>query len=656
MIEIIGHKGSSEYRAAEQLKEAFVGLWPGIGQTPIEQDDIKIVVSVTISGYQVSDIDIIVCGVFERERKFVPRKLLHDLDGNRILLRPVAIQNFIVAIEVKDHDESGVKITSGDNVDVKYSKGHKQGWKSATDQNIKQLHSFNDYLSDRHMSAYIHRCLIMQGLGDINVDGAVASGFDGIDFFTSICAVSKVKSFSRGCVFSSGKNEDIRKVLKSRIFHLLVPTALDRKRMDMIIQGASEMNVLQEKLGKKMVRLRGHGGTGKTIMCIQLAWKNFQEKGLRTLVLTYNHALAADIRRLTSLLNIPSTIDEGGIAVNTVMSFMFTWFYQLGVIEKEQDLSFDNYASYCQEALEYIQSGAVTREEIENIVTKDIDRFGFDCFVIDEAQDWPQEEAELLKALCKPINLLLADGIDQLVRGTRTDWDKGLDKKIIDVVTLSECRRMKSNLSVFANSIAITGGLNWQVIPSTHAGGGKIYILNRPYLYYEDFHQNLLTEAKEKGNDVIDCLLCVPSQDVIPSSNDRVSALGQTLVENGTSIWDGVDPLARKDYPRSREQFRIVQYASCRGLEGWTVVLDRADLFYEECWDYKKHQGLTKDEEMAFEDLEEACQKYALQRMMIALTRAIDSLVITIESEGSDFHKLIKLVAKEYPDFIEIIE
>ena len=117
-----------------------------------------------------------------------------------------------------------------------------------------------------------------------------------------------------------------------------------------------------------MVTLRGHGGAGKTIMLLQMAWKAFDERGDRSIFLTYNHALAADIRRSLALLGIPSDPEEGGIVVNTVMSFLYSWFNQLGLVESWEDTDFDNYVSYCEDIIDLLKEEAITSSDIERVI------------------------------------------------------------------------------------------------------------------------------------------------------------------------------------------------------------------------------------------------------------------------------------------------
>ena len=654
MIELIGEEGTSEYNSALSIVESISQLWPGVATSAINQEHIRIASNVKISGYDVTDIDIVICGIFHRKRKFIPRKVLYDSKGHRITDKPITIQNFILVVEVKDHSENSVQI-SGDKITVKYSRGPKKGWKSATDQNLKQVFSLQNYLKDLEIDAYVHRCVLMNGLGSLNVAGAIATGFNGNDLFTAVASASRVKKYLNGYILSSGPASTISQALNAPIFKLITPTALDRKRMDMIVTDSPDSKNLLTSMSYKMVRLRGHGGTGKTVMCLQMAWKAFENKGLRTLFLTYNHALAADIRRLLALLRIPSSTEEGGVKIVTVMSFIYSWFYKLGVLDENNDLKFDHYDDHCKNAIEMLSVGAITTDDISEIISNNPDDFDFDYIVVDEAQDWPQNEADLLKKLYAASNICIADGIDQLLRGKRTEWETEIQAKAIEIISLTRCLRMKRNLAVFVNQIADAAEVKWSVEPNNKAGGGKVIVLLDSYDSYNDLHTQLLNDAKNNGNAEIDFLFCVPPSDVRLVNGKKQSDIGQHLKRQGFEIWDGVDAVSRKDFPRLREQFRIVQYASCRGLEGWTIVLNHADVMWEEYKSRKLSEGLTKEEQLAYENVEELACRTAWHGMLIPLTRPIDTLVISLHDPHSVFSEILLNNAKTNEEFIEII-
>lgn len=655
MIEIVGDEGTSEYEAAQSLADGFRRMWRGCADSPAAQDEIRIAANVKISGYRVSDIDLVVFGRFGRARKFVPTYPVKDMQGNVVRNRPVIVQNFVVAVEVKDHSETGVNI-SGDRIDVRYVRAGKDRWHSATDQNINQVHSLRAYIKDHGLDAWLHRCLIMRGLTSINCPGAVCAGFDGPGFLTAVAAVSRVRQAQSGFVLSSCDKTTAARIGKLPIFRKLLPTAMDRVKMDAIVSKTAESEALCDSLGHSFTVLRGRGGTGKTIMLLQSAWHAFESKGLRTLVLTYNHALAADIRRILALLRVPADPERGGITVETAMSFMSRWLRELGVGDESAATSEAGYREACAAAVELIRGGALQQEDIAEIIASNPSSYDFDIVVVDEAQDWPQEEAELLKDIYGGSRLALADGVDQLVRGERTKWITSAERSDAHVIPLQTCLRMKRNLASFANAVGEESNTGWHVTPNDVAGGGRVIVLRRPYKHYAELHDSLVSSAKASGNSELDFLFCVPSGTVSTKESGKVSELADLLEERGSEVWDGVDSDRRRDFPRSTGQFRIVQYASCRGLEGWTVVLEGLDAYWEECRYWRQKQGLSHEEELAFGDLGEISYRDAWHRVLIALTRPIDTLVVTLSNPESKPSIDLLNVARKMPDVVAVLE
>lgn len=66
MIEIIGEEGTAEYDAAIAVANSFDAMWPGLKNSSISQEHLKIAANVKISGYRISDVDVVVSGVFNR--------------------------------------------------------------------------------------------------------------------------------------------------------------------------------------------------------------------------------------------------------------------------------------------------------------------------------------------------------------------------------------------------------------------------------------------------------------------------------------------------------------------------------------------------------------------------------------------------------------
>jgi hypothetical protein len=652
VIEVVGHPGSSEYEAACTIRDALVSLWPGIESTPKNKDHVIISAGVKISGYPVSDIDIVVSGTFHGGRTFVPTRVVKDRQGKRHRREPVKLENFVAVVEVKDHDQRNVQIV-GDSVEVYYSRGASTGWHSATEQNDKQLHSLRFYFRDKGIERpWVYRTLVMRGLPVIDVPGALPRAFTGEEFLSSLASLKTVDKGIDGLSFSSGDSQDINRILTLPIFKAIIPTGLDRKRMDLLLRNSPQTSELAGLLGEKLVRLRGHGGTGKTVMLLQAAWQAYHNRDARTLVLTYNKALAADIRRLLALMGIPSNAGDGGIAVHTVMSFMYSWFKRLQLLDDDEVDSYDDYPEHCAAASEMLNAGAISAEDVESVMQAYPEKFDYDYVIVDESQDWPQGEADLLKALYTPVRIAIGDGVDQLLRGSRADWDRGVPAEQRHVISLSKSMRMKSNLTTFARAIAMESGLPSAPEPSDQGGGGQLYLADGNFEQHVALLETLTESAKAAGNAEIDFLFCVPPAAVSYGRDGKESDLAKVVIGQGLGAWDGVDPEARKDFPVDKRQYRIVQYESCRGLEGWVVVLDRLDEAWEYYRDKRIAEGLAPEEREAFLEIGDVAAAYAWNRVMIALCRPIDSLVITLSGNDNECARLMRKVANQYPEFL----
>lgn len=658
MIEVVGIPGSHEYEVAQSIYQAFVLQWPGIENSPIAEESIKIAANTKLSGSQVSDVDIVIAARFNRNRFFAVRRPVKERDGKSVSGVKVRVKNFVCAVEVKSHDSSGISI-NGDEINVRYE----GSWKSATDQNVKQVHALAKYLENQHLDCWVYRCVVLDGIdelpkvsGHVKPDaGAVAGKFTSGEFLSAIAGVNGLDKFRGEYSISSGKPDTIEKVLDAPIFQQIVPTRLDRQRMDRIAARKEDAVEIAQLLGKQRVHIRGHGGTGKTVLMMQAAHEAFERHGKRCLVLTYNNALASDIRRVLTLLGVPSSGDGGGVEVRTVMSFVYSWLSRLGVTTPGEKGSYETYEKECSECTDLIVGGAISRGDILAVIEEDWEKFSFDAIIVDEAQDWPQPEAKLLTALYGGEKVSVADGREQLLRGRPTDWSLTLgEAQEASERNLVRCLRMKKNLGIFANAVAAKAGLNWEVEPNDQAAGGQVIIVLGNYGSDPALVARLVEEAKKSGNDPVDFLHCVPSSGVRKEDDRRFSDLADLLGSHGHETWDGVDEQTRQEFPRSNEAFRILQYESNRGLEGWTTVLDG----FDEAIDQRSREEF-KRQQMSSEqagDPERRALLAAWRWGMISLTRPIDTLLISLRDVNSKPAKLLLEVAETHRDFVQFIE
>ena len=655
MIELIGQEGTPEHLAAIAIREAFIKTWPGIETTPKEEEHVKIASCVKLSGHRVSDIDVVIAGQLRPNRFIVPRTGAKDFEGNSLVTTKVRVKSFIAAIEVKDHPAENMVVEAG-GVRVKY----RDGWKSAMEQNEQQRYALLSYLRDATgLNPWVHRCLLLRGIHELPKDrgiprpssGAVPALFDATSLLVAMASVNGIKKLGGNYTISSGDEALLKEVLFDSFLAPLVPTSLDRKRMDRIAARPEEARQLAGLLGQSRIHLRGNGGTGKTVLLLQSAYEAYKAHGKRSLVLTYNTALAADIQRTLALMGIPGDGEAGGISVRTAMSFTFGWLNKLGLLQGDDNVGLEEYEPKCREALRYIAEGAISQADIDTLKKKYATELGFDGVLVDEAQDWPQVEADLLVALYGAQSIALADGLSQLIRGAPTDWTDyaRASRHDIGLRSLRDGLRMKANLAKFANALAEEACFQWHITPNRQAPGGRIVIAYGNYASMGDLQKDVLSAAIKAGNQPIDTLHCVPPSTIHQENGRRQSDLGSAFLANGWNCWDGVDETTRRAFPRSVMALRIVQHESCRGLEGWTTVLDGLDEF----WRLKYDAALLDGQSRGVVDPNLHASAVAWRWCMIPLTRPIDTLVVTLRFGDNELAKAIDRVARALPDIVE---
>lgn len=122
------------------------------------------------------------------------------------------------------------------------------------------------------------------------------------------------------------------------------------------------------------------------------------------------------------------------------------------------------------------------------------------------------------------------------------------------------------------------------------------------------------------------------------------------MFENaGISVWDGTSSINRENYPIYSDEIRVLQYDSARGLEGWTVVCCEFDKFLEEK-ESEYREGAS--ESLMLESPEERKKRYLYNWAMIPLTRAIDTLIVSLSEGNSNIGVILKEIAEECPDIV----
>jgi hypothetical protein len=79
--------------------------------------------------------------------------------------------------------------------------------------------------------------------------------------------------------------------------------------------------------------------------------------------------------------------------------------------------------------LDYIHSKAVSPADISELIKRDPADFLWEIVFVEEGQDWPANEIDILRAIYGPERIVVADGVDQFIRGSVADWAGGLTRE-----------------------------------------------------------------------------------------------------------------------------------------------------------------------------------------------------------------------------------
>jgi hypothetical protein len=392
---------------------------------------------------------------------------------------------------------------------------------------------------------------------------------------------------------------------------------------------------------------------GKTVILLQMAYRAFDRECLRSLILTYNKALVADMRRTMALLGVPGSVENGGISISTVHAFIGRLMSGLGILRSD-DRFLEAYEERKELLLAYLRNGAVSKSDVVNLLNQNPTDFLWDVVFVDEGQDWPANEIEILRSVYEPSRVVVADGIDQLVRSYVADWSLGISRDRLRVRRLRRCLRMKANLALFVSEFAAALHLQeWDLEPNPDANGGRVFIVEGDLARDVSIYDQLCGEAAKLGNHPVDLLACVPPSLVLREGERTFSLPGRKLIDSGKRVWDASSLDVREHFPTDRDSLRIVQYDSCRGLEGWTVI----NYAFDEFWDYKYRQWLASPRiaKDFFETTEERAAVVASRWAMIPLTRAMDTLVINVSTQPGPVKVALSDIHNRRSDFVQWI-
>ena len=146
MIEVLGVNEGKEFEAARHLSKQILTVWPDVSQS--RDDHIKIFVGLKLYGHRIEDIDLVIIGHFAKPRPFDVEYKFYPREGDPFIPRRAAVKNFILVIETKSHDATGVRFD--DKIaSVRYRRGGRFVWGRVTEKNRQQMFEFKSYISEQ---------------------------------------------------------------------------------------------------------------------------------------------------------------------------------------------------------------------------------------------------------------------------------------------------------------------------------------------------------------------------------------------------------------------------------------------------------------------------------------------------------------------------
>jgi hypothetical protein len=578
-ITIKGNTEKNEYQDALVLKRILEADFID-GKV---NGEILIISNATLFGQETKDVDLIVIGWFEKFSCEVKSKAVtftkQELELEK---RKVFVNNFCFVIETKGHIAEDVQL-NGITLLVRYNKK----FSDVTTQSENQKYILKRFFEDRlNFSLYICNFIWFRNISWDSIKDLLSNNeklFDKHNYlpntfslkflfqlacvqqrpYNSIDKVSgKPKGYSFFDCLKKGQKFDFAEM--QSIFDLFNKVKqgigqLTRKKIEQITGKLLDQQLYAQAIGEKLIIISGRAGTGKTIKLLRIACDLAFNENARCLILTYNHALVSDIKRTLALAEIPDGIDTYTVNISTLHKFFYHLLIGFGVVKikfnPDESISYipdylDKYDKYINELLEYIDAGLIQDKEIQDLMRNRHDQVAWDYILIDEAQDWSEMEKRIIFRIFGREKVIVADGLDQLVRNqSKLNWAKGL-KRDIDFRTTNEKKglRQEFNLVTFVNSYAEKIGIPWELEPKQELIGGKIIVSTKGY--FKDLHERELARCKQYGNVPYEMMFLVPPTLVkrtkIEGDYGKEKVLREFKLLNdfklmGIDIWDGTN-------------------------------------------------------------------------------------------------------------------
>ena len=643
-------KQSRESRTAQKLKQVLLKSEPELGHPGVK---LEIISDLYLPGRQ---IDLVL--------------LYHDTRDDDALLKTSdgsLVHSFVQIIEVKNHSSDNIQFR-GSSLEVSYN----DKWHNATEQCDQQTYAFKEFQnssirgSKRLDPVFVQKAIWLtrvpiSSLSAPQEKSSVPVHFSNISWLDlvdnqkpSYVDKNRIQAFFRNKKFHNFET------LSSSLTHKVTPTKLDLQRINALTKMRFDAEKTQyiQKLGTGLLLLRGRGGTGKTMSLIQIGM-HLARQNKKCLIITYNHGLISDISRLLFLIreNDNSFSHSNMPQIQTRYSFV-------------QDLYVKTFGKQAEKDIRNIPSLDVREAtRLQKLYEKENLESEFDFVLVDEGQDWKPEHRDFLYKVFGFGHVVIADGVDQFVGSDRCQWDKP-NIQINRRHSLKSSRRTKGATCQVVGDVATELGIkDWDLEPDPEIHGGRFTVLIEPNAKAAvNSSLDLIDHDLKRTNYVrySDNLVCMPSTAMSGGMNYE-ALFDRAIKDKDRNSWRGFDEKDRRQYVRHHDQLKAIRYNSCRGMEGWTTVCLGLDTFYDFQMrkpgldraaiesQLKARDGFFFSEAAIEEEYKNRATEFAVNWLMIPLTRSIDHLVVHIRDENSQLAQTLKIISDRSPGAIEWI-
>ncbi len=658
VVTVQGGPEHREYGAALELKAKIeASLRPG--------EDGQIIIRPSVKFYgQKRETDLLLFASFPQGLRRTFKKAGRSVE--------LEFRNLFSTIEVKDHVEDDIHI-DGFAAWVRY----RDKWSDATDQSDEQKTSAFLYLQNRlGWSPFVSNLIWFRNasrsyLGadsrnllssDFSFEELLLRVYEGNPQYGETPPPGRSRYYCMSVEKADDERLRGRQLFDLYTEHKRSAGVLTSQKLHRIVEPLLSNQKYAESIGNRLVLLRGRAGTGKTLKLLHIARDLCVNRNQRVLILTYNRMLVSDLQRMITLAGISSDLDSATVAIDTVHAYIKQLLVHFG-IEFEDKEFIERYDELKSFLLEYLISGLIVESDLDDFRRQNLKILGWDTILIDEGQDWPEDEKSILFRLFDSKNFVVATGTGQLIRRSESiDWTAGLE--VNRPPGEKRSLRQKQNLGRFIESFANEIDARWDLEPSDKLLGGRVIVVIGKYT--KALHDRLVASSTAAKTIAYDHMFLAPplltkTEQMRNGRTTKVFALRDSFNSMGIRVWDGINTWDRTEYPTDVREHRVVTYESARGLEAWVVVCLAFDSFY----DYKlRHPYIVNQAPesegtqlaLGLPDSEERVRALVNDWLLIALTRAVDTTVITLENRNSAAAKMVLQVAEQMKDFVEVIE